>query len=1039
MADWVFDIYAPVARNKQPAKGEMVLVDSTIVNRNPIDETVTVTFYFYRGLYSARGQLLLDQTGGWTEHMDAGQALTFTGGHIEDGSANCYDVWVTITIQGYLAAAHYQDNVWYYSATPPLAITTTSLPDGGINVAYSQTLQATGGAGGYKWAITAGTLPPGLSLDPATGVISGTPTTAGTTNFNVSVTSGSVTAMTALSITISAVPPPPVEPTPPSTTWPLGLEIVHQFLQSFWNQIQAWFDDAKQWLYINLGAKFLDILGWIQTEVAKVGPWIHAEVLAVYDWITTAVGNIITGVSTLFHQVWDWIQDAITRIDAYIQPFFAQIWDWIRTSFDTISTMILAHFNTLSATLTQFASDVTTKVSQINTWFSNEFIDPFLDWLLKFPGNMTAALDTLLTGIGKRIETWLTHKSPGFPQVIKSWWDYVTGTLYNLSAWCTGYNPPYSIDQSRTFWALLGLGLGSAFTSLTQALPNMLAVLTPALQSVFAWFGNIGIWIQLYAGAIGSWFASILPRIAGWFASQWIPVLTSSAILGLEATGKLETIIGNIATPAIERVFDWAEGMGPVSPQAGKQVGVGLTKLATFTVAGLAGMTLAGEALSPLKHIGLGHISAVIYDLINYKTLTAAFMGVLAACYIKTPLTYYYNKAARPNLPNERSMMSLFGEYFVTEAQFEENMAYHGFSDEWINIMKPMAYRALTPRMLNYLAATGITDDALIDRELKHSAFDPRTIPYVKTWLQRVASGDLKVMFASTAMTRFREGMDDEAALSDNLTTLGVAPELLPKYVFGAQLSYLYDYQHDLIAYYVDAYHRRDIEEPELRSSLVSAGLSPERLDLVVQAQSIKRLAAPKAADDPAVAVQVDTIRDKRSKNLITHDEEVRQLVALGKELPYASAIADNDDVKLTEKIPIVPVPPIPFYETDTGKIRRDTIRWQRRKLLIDRNSEVTQLRGIGMPEAMATAYADEDDALIATKVITKPPLATPLYQEDAGKIRVDSTRRLRRQRAISEDEELGMLLELEMPNDLAAAIVENDGLRLAKVTTTGG
>ena len=70
------------------------------------------------------------------------------------------------------------------SAPPPtttaLSITTTSpLPGGTVTAPYSQTLAATGGTAPYTWSITAGTLPAGLTLNPSTGAITGTPTTAG--------------------------------------------------------------------------------------------------------------------------------------------------------------------------------------------------------------------------------------------------------------------------------------------------------------------------------------------------------------------------------------------------------------------------------------------------------------------------------------------------------------------------------------------------------------------------------------------------------------------------------------------------------------------------------------------------------------------------------------------------------------------------------------------------------------------------------------------------------------------------------------------
>ena len=63
-------------------------------------------------------------------------------------------------------------------APATLVITTTSPAcRARSNVAYSLTLAATGGTGAYMWQLTAGTLPAGLSLNGATGLISGTPST----------------------------------------------------------------------------------------------------------------------------------------------------------------------------------------------------------------------------------------------------------------------------------------------------------------------------------------------------------------------------------------------------------------------------------------------------------------------------------------------------------------------------------------------------------------------------------------------------------------------------------------------------------------------------------------------------------------------------------------------------------------------------------------------------------------------------------------------------------------------------------------------
>lgn len=74
-----------------------------------------------------------------------------------------------------------------FTIVAQLAIGTTSLPAGTLGVAYTATLSATGGTSPYTWSITSGSLPAGLTLGSTTGVISGTPTAAGSSSFTIQV------------------------------------------------------------------------------------------------------------------------------------------------------------------------------------------------------------------------------------------------------------------------------------------------------------------------------------------------------------------------------------------------------------------------------------------------------------------------------------------------------------------------------------------------------------------------------------------------------------------------------------------------------------------------------------------------------------------------------------------------------------------------------------------------------------------------------------------------------------------------------------
>ncbi|HLY20309.1 MAG TPA: putative Ig domain-containing protein, partial [Bryobacteraceae bacterium] len=81
------------------------------------------------------------------------------------------------------------------------------LPAANIGTAYSQTLTAVGGAGGYTWAVTSGSLPVAITLNAATGALSGTPqSSAQNATFTVTATdknSATVSAQLTLAVKLA--------------------------------------------------------------------------------------------------------------------------------------------------------------------------------------------------------------------------------------------------------------------------------------------------------------------------------------------------------------------------------------------------------------------------------------------------------------------------------------------------------------------------------------------------------------------------------------------------------------------------------------------------------------------------------------------------------------------------------------------------------------------------------------------------------------------------------------------------------------------
>jgi len=85
---------------------------------------------------------------------------------------------------GFFSAQDFSVNI-----TPLVSINNVSLsPTGRVGIPYSVTFSASGGTPPYRnWTVISGTTPPGLTLNPSTGVLSGTPTMAGGFSFTMTV------------------------------------------------------------------------------------------------------------------------------------------------------------------------------------------------------------------------------------------------------------------------------------------------------------------------------------------------------------------------------------------------------------------------------------------------------------------------------------------------------------------------------------------------------------------------------------------------------------------------------------------------------------------------------------------------------------------------------------------------------------------------------------------------------------------------------------------------------------------------------------
>jgi hypothetical protein len=87
---------------------------------------------------------------------------------------------------------------WNTNIVGAVQMSCTTLPNGTTCTAYSaNVLSVEGGKAPFTWSVASGALPPGLHMAPATGVITGNPTTVGTFKLTVMVADSTVPTLSA--------------------------------------------------------------------------------------------------------------------------------------------------------------------------------------------------------------------------------------------------------------------------------------------------------------------------------------------------------------------------------------------------------------------------------------------------------------------------------------------------------------------------------------------------------------------------------------------------------------------------------------------------------------------------------------------------------------------------------------------------------------------------------------------------------------------------------------------------------------------------
>jgi hypothetical protein len=621
---------------------------------------------------------------------------------------------------------------------------------------------------------------------------------------------------------------------------------------------------------------------------------------AIYDWIANGVSKITSAVASWWWGIWgklkkelsdawdlitspirtaiDWIKTRVQWVLDTAHDIWSSLSTWIRDAWHTVYEAASSAITTVKTWLSSTAHDimnwVTTQVREVRTWVTTTAIDlgsKTWAWLQELWAWLKPQLQNLHERMEPAVETWTTFWSKSWPD----WWKQraadVTGIISEVDkvpGWLKEHITDPISDVFKDIW--------SQFTD---------------------WFWKIidyalGKFLKTVEWATESFTETILSKVWGAFKWAW-DKMTSGISWVIEEIAKL------------------LSHLAPLAPEGGIGALSGLTNIVLIVGGGLAAMTIGGHFCHPFQAIGLGEVASMIYDLCNFKLILGAFMGVMSFCALRTPLTYYFNYILRPRLPDPRESSIMRSRQLITKEDYAKLLGYQGLPDYWHDNMDLLTETRVGYFALANIARNGVFDKELFERDCHRAGYAQEMINMLLDMYQKNASEAVRGLMSGAATNRFKYGYTTEDGFKDELRMLGYSEDQIPVYVAAAKLDYATDYIGNLKTAYQEAVRKGNISMDGYRQALLGLNIVPERVEALVLIERARlKPTEPLTPISPATptyqtdagAIEVDTIRRRRRKSLISRDEEIAELIALGMTPDYATAIAHNDDVRLAEK-----------------------------------------------------------------------------------------------------------------------------------------
>jgi len=553
----------------------------------------------------------------------------------------------------------------------------------------------------------------------------------------------------------------------------------------------------------------------------------------------------------------EWFEDLWNHVSSAASHAVGRVRGWV----DSVGDMILQGLNDtgtwIVSTLQGALEGIMTAVQDSISWLSQSLgdaISGLWETIQGFIDSTTSFIMSAVDEAWQSVQSWISelwnNAMQAFDQFVADSKEFINGIISMINE---SFGKFISDVKSflETGWEMFTHDINALFSGLLNWFMEALQGMGQAITSVF----NQGT------------FSSLISSIESGFS--WLADSVASLIFSF---------------------FDWYTRIE--IPETGDPREV-IRGILTELMKSAVGMTLpfiASELVHPMKSLGMGRLSALLYDIGGFGVLAYNINSTIVNTLTTPKLKYALNYLVRPWIPPAEDLVTFYAREAINPEDFRRYMHLQGFDDffidaylaaHWVPPPIHQVYDLLRRRLIDLATAKDLIKRLDIMEEMREPLaklaylVPPRvdvrrgyeygllSAEEVDDYLRKGGYSDEDAVILGKIQRRlalsaeisdlrrefekdYVDGFIDEDTFRANLAELGFPDELIEFRVEAIKTRHEREYKREQIRIYREAFRKDLITAEDLKSFLLELGLSEEKADPIVTLEQLKKVPKPK-------------------------------------------------------------------------------------------------------------------------------------------------------------------------------------------------